>query len=127
MCLNNVWKTKPVNEGVGWKVVGRDKKGNFVPPFQVRHGLKFKPRTWTVDNGKVKFIVYEIADGVNEQDKVYPAGFHLYASKKVALLACASFDNVVKVQYRKAVAQGTQRDHKVIVAREIKLLSRVKE
>ena len=53
----------------------------------------------------------------------YPAGFHIFHRKKDAQQYCKDRDwkrlTVVRVQYRRVVAVGSQWDSKVIVAKEM--------
>ena len=108
MCLDNISPTKPVPEGIGYKVFikhGRFLEGEF------SQGSR-KTKTWLIAEKPVWW-----------SSSSYPWGFHIFPTPGEARMWANGVGAIVrKVKYRKAHTQGLQEwltDIDVIVAQEI--------
>lgn len=136
MCLEYVSETfnPPLKEiGVGWKVFytrriirWKRRRGEMIP---VLIPLA-RPRDWSMGKSRKKGVWLRSTEGmIGGNFRYYPAGFHIFASKKAALRAggcsATSSAEVLKVRYSHVVAKGTQFDgKKVIVARRMYIYKR---
>ena len=113
MCLSYLGDYRHINldKGVGWKFFKINEKGKLKTPYLL---FEFPINRWVKDKAvkKIKFGL--------RRDQTYPAGFHIYLTKKDAddMSFCRG-TIVKKVKYRNVVAKGYQGKHKVIVAREM--------
>jgi len=120
MCLTTIDPKPTCRYGTGYKIFRYYNNRHLVAIFAHGGSVKrFKVDHWLTDTNEkaIPFIRCGIAD-------YYPAGFHIYASKKDAIANKGFFLVIRKVRFRKVVATGTQdgvflRSHKVIVAGEI--------
>lgn len=133
MCLTVVHTCDPKpTKGKGYKIVAsnsswcpKGKKINYEFLFKSFGGVK------TIQFGKWLQAEYITGNCGIRSDcgTYYPAGFHVYTSKKEAVRELVNFDIsrfLVRVQYRKAHALGIQDGKTVIVAEQIKFLNTVR-
>lgn len=114
MCLDTVTQTKNLPKwGVGYKVLLANMTTEYYGdciPLEIR-------KTYDDINED------EIYDYCNNK---YRAGYHIFTDMKGAeWWRISDIRKIIKVRYSKLTAIGTQRDHKVIVARRITILSEV--
>lgn len=73
-----------------------------------------------------KWITDSSCKNITANDgKIYPSGFHIMKTKKGAEHN-NYLGSLYKVQYRSVVAEGFEQKAKVVVAREMKVLEKVK-
>lgn len=125
MCLNSISNKpfKPEKENghnVGWKIFSMDDYYHIYPQFQ--SSKIFKINRWihekSMREGKNEFDDIRASD-----NQLYEKGFHIYLSKEDAMKNNFFHEKMRKVYYRKPVAYGYQAHKKVVVAKEIFILS----
>ena len=113
MCLAKVTREPKKTSGFGW-VVRRDMHSMYVGTCR-----KYKLGKWyRSSNGQIRCVSAKL---------YYRAGFHIFRRMKDAAEWDCSDQQIVKVQYRKAHACGTQSGKEVVVAKEIKHIKIVRE
>jgi hypothetical protein len=127
MCLNRAaTETEKRNEfrvqtdlkghRVGFKIM--TKQGEF--PFQGTGG-KIPQSRW-INERKYRLNSASEDLSFNETVGRYPTGFHIFVNKSEAIHYLESFskhNEVREVYFRKVVARGYQKKHRVIVCKEI--------
>jgi len=115
MCLSVITDPNPKRTGFGWKAV---KPGNYTIP----RNCKLKPKSWNISGRATvsgKFC--------------YKAGFHIWVSKRGAVVWGKKYlkdygilFKIVRIEYRNAHLMGKQKNYKVIVADEMRIVKEAK-
>jgi len=106
MCLDTVYKEIKVKEGIGWKEFGYIDNGWAESLFQ---GGCLRVGKWIRDKNTTPIRV--------KNDSDYPAGFHLYKENSGEWHRRC-------VQFRDVGATGQQFNEDIIVAREIRVMTK---
>ena len=119
MCLSKVTKVGGVRSGYGYKVF-REGFGELFPQVQ-GNGKPLKVGVWLDEMG------FRFPDGGGIYG--YNFGWHIFKKKKDARdWRCFIYNRpIYKVQYRKAHTKGLQGSSITVVAKEMKILSKLNE
>jgi len=126
MCLDKLAKFEPCE--VGYKVMKIDFVGDLHGEF---YNGEVVPQNVWLDEKKFRLGYYSKRRRIVNPcwNCSYPFGFHIYHYKKDALSwwADASYQVCVKVAIKEPRAVGYQNNRRITVAKQIKVLSIVKQ
>ena len=127
MCLDSLADFEVPDPGVGWKVFNGGIEYKSIPHVQ---GWYFAFEPYSVFYKWVHEVDFRGNDSeewgfLDTDDNIkYPAGFHLYLTKEDAEDSmCFEDDFILPVCYQNVVATGYQDYKKVVVAKEMMILT----
>ena len=127
MCLNKLAKFKPC--GVGYKIMRHEGPILYGEYYTTEHprevGLWLDEKNFRDDFIKSDTINIDRGNKM----ELYPSGWHIFHSKRQALIWKAATSKVlkdlvcVKVEVKEPLAVGYQNNRRITVAKQIKILS----
>jgi len=126
MCLSTLKKAYPkkIKDGFGYKVF---RKENGCLIADLRNDKPCCVNVW-LKEGDFRTSLHKNRRWVHDAEVKYLYGFHIFFHRQGAINWCGNHQEqkrvIKKVQYRKAIAIGSQgfREFKVVVAKEMKIL-----